>query len=303
MNFTPNNRVLIQGVAEPLGSVYTPLMQSYGTNVVAGVSPGYGGKVFHGIPIFDLVEMALLAVGEIDTTIIFTPPYAALDAALEAIAAGIRQIILITEGIPPLDLVSLLRKAEASETLVVGPNSSGLIVPGQVLLGIHPTEFYTPGSVGLISRSGTLTYEIARELTQAGLGQSMGVCIGGDTVVGSSFPQWLEILDEDESTEVIVLVGEIGGDSEEAAAHYIAEAIDKPVIAYVAGHTAPKGRRIGHAGAIIASQVSELGGEIGTANSKTTAFERAKIPVANYPSQIPTLVKKALRFPTRQSSS
>ncbi|MDX2243566.1 MAG: CoA-binding protein [Leptolyngbyaceae cyanobacterium bins.302] len=303
MNFTPNNRVLIQGIAEPLGSTYTPLMQAYGTSIVGGVSPGYGGTVFHGIPVFDLVEMALIAVGEIDTTIIFTPPYAALDAALEAIAAGIRQIVLITEGIPPLDLVNLLRKAEATETLVVGPNSPGIIVPGQVLLGIHPTEFYTPGSVGLISRSGTLTYEIARELTLAGLGQSMGVCIGGDTVVGSSFPQWLEILDEDDNTEVIVLVGEIGGDSEEAAAHYIAEAIDKPVIAYVAGHTAPKGRRIGHAGAIIASQISELGSEIGTATSKITAFERAKIPVASYPSQIPTLVKKALRSLARQSSS
>ncbi|MDX2231242.1 MAG: CoA-binding protein [Leptolyngbyaceae cyanobacterium bins.349] len=303
MNFTPHNRVLIQGIAEPLGSIYTPLMQSYGTQIVGGVSPGFGGKVFHGIPIFDLVEMALMTLGEIDTTIIFTPPYAALDAALEAIAAGIRQIILITEGIPPLDLVSLLRKAEATETLIVGPNSPGIIVPGQVLLGIHPTEFYLPGSVGLISRSGTLTYEIARELTLAGLGQSMGICIGGDTIVGSSFPQWLEILDEDDNTEVIVLVGEIGGDSEEAAAHYIAEAIDKPVIAYVAGHTAPRGRRIGHAGAIIESQISELGSEIGTAHSKINAFERAKIPVANYPSQIPTLVKKALRSVPHQSHS
>lgn len=302
MNFTPNNRVLIQGIAEPLGSTYTPLMQAYGTNIVGGVSPGYGGKVYRGIPVFDLVEMAMLAVGEIDTTIIFTHPYAALDAALEAIAAGIRQLILITEGIPPLDLVNLLRKAEATETLIVGPNSPGIIVPGQLLLGIHPTEFYTPGTVGLISRSGTLTYEIAKELTLAGLGQSMGICIGGDTVVGSSFPQWLEILDEDEHTEVIVIVGEIGGDSEEAAAHYIAEAIDKPVVAYIAGHTAPKGRRIGHAGAIIASQISELGSEIGTANSKINAFERAKIPIANYPSQIPTLVKKALKAHVRQSS-
>ena len=303
MNFLPTHRVLIQGITEPLGSIYTPLMQAYGTNIVGGVSPGYGGKVFHGIPIFDLVEMAVLTIGEVDTTIIFTPPYAALDAALEAIAAGIHQIILIPEGIPPLDLVNLLRKAEATETLIVGPNSPGIIVPGQVSLGIHPCEFYTPGSIGIISRSGTLTYEIARELTLAGLGQSMSVCLGGDTIIGSSFPQWLEILDEDDHTEVIVLVGEIGGDSEEAAAHYIAEAIDKPVIAYVAGHAAPKGRRIGHAGAIIASQISELGGEVGTATTKINAFERAKIPVAYYPSQIPTLVKKALRSPTRQSSS
>jgi succinyl-CoA synthetase alpha subunit len=302
MNFTPHHRVLIQGISEPLATIHTSHMKAYGTRLVAGVSPGYGGTTIHEIPVFDLVDMALAAVGEIDTTIIFTHPYAALDAALEAIAAGIRQIILITEGIPPLDMVKLLRKAEMTETLIVGPNSPGVIVPGQLLLGIHPTEFYTPGSVGLISRSGTLTYEIARELTLAGLGQSMGICIGGDAIMGSSFPQWLEIMDEDEHTDIIVLVGEIGGDSEEEAAHYIAEAIDKPVIAYVAGQTAPKGRRVGHAGAIIASQISILGSEIGTAGSKITAFERAKIPVANYPSQIPTLVKKTLRLPTKHSS-
>ncbi|MBD2019963.1 CoA-binding protein, partial [Leptolyngbya sp. FACHB-36] len=193
------------------------------------------------------------------------------------------------------DMVTLLREAEASETLIVGPSSPGIIVPGQVLLGIHPSSFYTPGPVGLISRSGTLTYEIALTLTQAGLGQSIGVSIGGDTVVGSSFPQWLQILDEDDSTEVIVLVGEIGGDSEELAAHYIAEAIDKPVIAYIAGLTAPKGRRVGHAGAIIDSHVLETGLDTGTANSKITAFQRAKILVADRPSQIPILVKKVLK--------
>lgn len=303
MNLTPHSKVLVQGIAAPLGFVYTPLMQAYGTQIVAGVSPGSGGQSLHGIPVFDLVEEAVASVGDIDVSIIFVQPYAALDAALEAIAAGIHQIVLIVEGIPPLDMVKLLQTAELTETLVVGPNSPGIIIPGQILLGIHPSEFYTPGPIGLISRSGTLTYEIAWELTQAGLGQSMGVCIGGDAILGSSFPQWLEILDEDDATEVIVLVGEIGGDSEEAAAHYIAEAIDKPVIAYVAGHTAPKGRRIGHAGAIIASQISELGTEIGTAASKVAAFERAKIPVAHHPSQIPTLVKKALRLPSKRSSA
>ena len=300
MNFSPNSKVLIQGVVEPLGATYAPLMQAYGTNVVAGVSPGHGGKVRQGIRVFDMVEQALSIVGAVDSTIIFVQPYAALDAALEAIAAGIRQIVLVTEGMPPLDMVSLLRKAEATETLIVGPNSPGIIVPGQLLLGLHPGEFYTPGSVGLISRSGTLTYEIALELTQAGLGQSIGVCIGGDAIVGSSFPQWLQILDEDEHTEAIVLVGEIGGDSEEAAAHYIAEAIDKPVIAYVAGHTAPKGRRMGHAGAIINAQIAELGTEVGTAESKINAFQRAKIPVADRPWQIPELVKKVLKLPTKR---
>ncbi|HEY9656437.1 MAG TPA: CoA-binding protein [Crinalium sp.] len=301
MNFSPDSKVLIQGVIEPLGATYAPLMRAYGTNVVAGVSPGYGGTVQQDIRVFDMVEQALAIVGPVDSTVIFVQPYAALDAALEAIAAGIRQIVLITEGIPPLDMVSLLCKAEATETLIVGPNSPGIIIPGQLLMGLHPGEFYTPGSVGLISRSGTLTYEIALELTQAGLGQSIGVCIGGDAIVGSSFPQWLQILDEDENTEVIVLVGEIGGDSEEAAAHYIAEAIDKPVIAYVAGRTAPKGRRMGHAGAIINAQVSELGPETGTADSKINAFRRAKIPVADLPWQIPDLVKKALKLTTRKS--
>lgn len=301
MNFTSESRVLIQGIAETLGATYVPLMKAYGTNIVAGVSPGYGGIAIQDVAVFDLVETALATVGAVDTTIIFSQPYDALDAAIEAIAAGIRQIILITDGMPPLDMVKMLRQAEATETLVVGPNTPGIIVPGQVLLGIHPGEFYTPGSVGLISRSGTLTYEIALELTHAGLGQSIGVSIGGDAIVGSSFPQWLQILDEDENTEVIVLVGEIGGDSEEAAAHYIAEAIDKPVIAYVAGRTAPKGRRMGHAGAIIDSQISEFGADPGTADSKINAFERAKIPVAYRPSQIPTLVKKALKQPIRKT--
>ncbi len=302
MNFT-SEKVLIQGIVEPLGMVYAPLMQAYGTPIAAGVSPGYGNKTYHGIPIFNLVEQAVLAMGEIDTSVIFVPPYAALDAALEAIAAGIRQIVLVVEGIPPLDMVKLLRKAEATETLIIGPDSPGLIIPGQLLLGIQPSEFYTPGPVGIISRSGTLTYEIAYELTQAGLGQSIGVCIGEDTLVGSSFPQWLELLDEDDSTEVIVLIGEIGGDSEEAAAHYIAAAIDKPVIAYVAGQTAPKGRRIGHAGAIVAAQLTALGAAVGTVASKVAAFERANVPVAIAPSQIPSLVKQVLRQPTRPSYS
>jgi succinyl-CoA synthetase alpha subunit len=302
MNFTQDSKVLVQGIANPLGSTYAPLMKAYGTNVVAGVSPGYGGRVLNGVPVFDLVETAIsIADGTIDTTVIFAQPHAALDAALEAISAGIRQIILISAGIPPLDMVNLLRHAEATETLVIGPNSPGVIIPGELLLGIHPAEFYSPGSMGLISRSGTLTHEIALELTKAGLGQSIGVSIGGDSIVGSSFPQWLQILDEDENTEVIVLVGEIGGDSEEAAAHYIAEAIDKPVIAYVAGRTAPRGRRMGHAGAIVDSQVAELGTDIGSAESKINAFERAKIPIADRPSQIPTLVKKALKLPTRKS--
>lgn len=296
MNFTPDSKVLIQGITEPLGLAYAPVMKQYGTHIVAGVSPGYGGQAVQGIPVFDMVEQALPVVGMVDTTIIFVEPYLALDAALEAIVAGIHQIIIISEGVPPLDMVRLLRKAEATETLVLGPNCPGVIVPGQVLLGTHPIDFYTPGTVGILSRSGTLTYEVALELTRAGLGQSISVGIGSDAIVGSSFAQWLQILDEDENTEAIVLVGEIGGDGEEAAAGYIAEAIDKPVVAYIAGRTAPKGKHIGHASAIIASQIADLHGGFGTAESKIAALKRAKIPVAERPSQIPSLIKKVLKL-------
>ena len=295
MNFTSDSKVLIQGITEPLGSVYAPLMQDYGSQIVAGISPGHGGQKLKGIPVFDLVEQALLNVGAVDTSIIFVPPYQVLDAALEAIAAGIRQLILITEGVPPMDMMRLSRVAEATETLVIGPNCPGMIVPGQILLGTHPAEFYMPGTVGLVSRCGTLTYEVARELTRAGFGQSIGLGIGGDRIIGSTFQQWLQILDEDEQTEAIVLVGEIGGDSEEVAARYIMEAIDKPVVAYIAGRTAPKGQSMGHAGAIIASQVAGLGVEVGTAESKVAAFRQAKVPIAERPSQIPDLVKQVLQ--------
>jgi len=294
MSFTSDHKVLVQGITGALGVLYAPLMKAYGTQVVAGVAPGHGGQRVADIPVFDLVEQALEAVGKVDTTVIFVEPYRVLDAALEAIAAEIRQIVLITEGVPPLDMVRLARKADGVETLIVGPDSPGIIVPGQVLLGTHPPEFYTPGSVGLLSRSGTLTYEVALQLTQAGLGQSIAVGIGGDRIVGSSFQQWLQILEEDDQTDVIVLVGEIGGDSEETAARYIAEAIDKPVIAYIAGRTAPKNQPMGHAGAIIASLVAGWGTEIGTADSKIAAFKEAGIPVADRPSQISDLVKQAL---------
>ena len=286
---------------EPLGARYAPLMQAYGTHVVAGISPGYGGRTLADIPVFDMLEQAVPRVGEVDTSVIFSPPYAALDAALEAIAAGVRKIVLVSQGIPPLDMVHLIRRAEATETLLVGPNSPGIIVPEQILLGVHPPELYKPGSIGVLSRNGTLTYEVAWSQTQAGLGQSIAVSIGGDAIVGSTFPQWLQILDEDDQTEVIVLVGEIGGDSEEIAAHYIAEAIDKPVIAYIAGRSAPRGRRMGHAGAIIESQTTDFGPDIGTAESKVAAFRQVGVPVAERPSEIPELVKGLLQRPARKA--
>lgn len=300
MSFTPKTTVLVQGIAEPLGSTNAALMKDYGTRVVAGVSPGLGGQTLHDIPVFDLVEQARQQVGPIDIATICVHPYRALDAALEAITAGIRQLIILTEGMPPLDMVRLLRKAEYTETFVVGPSCPGIIVPGKVLLGTHPKEFYTPGSVGLLGRSGTLTYEIALTLTQAGLGQSIGVGIGSDAIVGSSFLQWLQMLDEDESTDAIVLVGETGGEGEEAAAEYIREAIDKPVVVYVAGRYAPKHRLFGHTETLLASRpngqfpsTSAVSG-MGTAQRKVEAFVQAKVPVADRPSDIPRLVKKAL---------
>ncbi|MBE9039275.1 CoA-binding protein [Oscillatoriales cyanobacterium LEGE 11467] len=300
MSFTPKTTVLVQGIAEPLGSTHAALMKDYGTRVVAGVSPGLGGQTLHDIPVFDLVEQARHQVGTIDIATICVHPYQALDAALEAIAAGIRQLIILTEGMPPLDMVRLLRKAEYTETLVVGPSCPGIIVPGKILLGTHPAEFYTPGSVGLLGRSGTLTYEIALTLTKAGLGQSIGVGIGSDAIVGSSFLQWLQILDEDENTDAIVLVGETGGEGEEAAADYIREAIDTPVVVYVAGRYAPKHRLFGHTEILLASRPngrstgSATTTSTGTAQRKVEAFIQAKIPVADRPSEIPRLIKKAL---------
>src|SRR5919199_586413 len=295
MNLTPDSKVLVQGITQPVGSYHAARMKAYGTNIVAGVSAGEGGQELHGIPVFDLVEQARQQVGSVDATIIFVESYWALDAALEAIDAGIPQIILVTNGIPPLDMVRLLRKAQTTETLIVGPSSSGIIVPGKVLLGTQESGFYTPGAVGLISRAGSLTYEVALALTQAELGQSIGVNLGTDAIVGSSFHQWLQILARDESTQAIVLVDQTGGGSEEETAQYIAEAIDKPVVAYVAGCHTPVDKQVGNASAIIAAQLSGPVTNATTAQHKVAALKQAKVPVAERPSQIPELVKKALK--------
>jgi succinyl-CoA synthetase alpha subunit len=292
MNLTPDSKVIIQGFSEFISATHIAQMKAYGTNLVAGVNPGFGGQQLYDLPVFDLVEEVVTQFGVIDTTIVCVHPYQVLDAALEAIASHISQIIIITAGVPPLDMVQLLRKAEACETLVIGPNSPGIIVPGKILLGTQPSEFYTPGPVGIVSRSSTLTYEIARELTKAGLGQSISVSIGSDAIVGSSFLQWLQILDEDETTEAIVLVGQPGGGSEEAAARYIAEAIDKPVIAYIAGRQAPPGKTWRQTGTL--ATVVGRPPNFGTAQSKLAAFKEVQVPVAERPSLIPEFVKKAI---------
>lgn len=292
MNLTPDSKVIIQGFCEFISATHIAQMQAYGTNLVAGVDPGCGGQQIYGLPVFDLVEEVVEKFGTIDTTIICVHPYQVLDAALEAIASHISQIIIISAGVPPLDMVELLRKAEACETLVVGPNSPGIIVPGKILLGTQPSEFYTPGPVGIVSRSSTLTYEVAWELTTAGLGQSISVSIGSDAIVGSSFLQWLQILDEDDSTEAIVLVGQPGGGSEEAAARYITEAIDKPVVAYIAGRQAPPKKTWQQTGTLVT--VVGRPANFGTAQSKIVAFEAAEVPVSERPSLIPELLKKAI---------
>ncbi len=295
MNLTPNSKVVIQGFSEFISSTHVTQMKAYGTNLIALVNPGCGGKTLseYDLPVFDLVEEAVEKYGTIDTTIICVHPFQVLDAALEAIASGIGQIIIISPGVPPLDMVQLLRKAEATETLVIGPNSPGIIVPGKILLGTQPSEFYTPGSVGILSRSTTLTYEIARVLTLSGNGQSISVSIGSDAIVGSSFIQWLQILDEDENTEVIVLVGQPGGGSEEAAARYIKEAIEKPVISYIAGTYAPAGKHWRQSGTLAA--VIGRDPDFGTAKNKLAALAEASVPVAESLSQIPELVKKAIK--------
>ncbi|HEY9742402.1 MAG TPA: CoA-binding protein [Coleofasciculaceae cyanobacterium] len=293
MNLTPDSKVLVQGITQPLGSYHAARMKAYGTNVVAGVSSGQGGQEIQGIPVFDLVDQARQQIGSVDATIIFVESYLVLDAALEAIEAGIPKIILVTGGIPPLDMVRLLRKAQATNTLIVGPGSPGIIVPGKILLGTQESEFYTPGSVGLISRAGTLTYEVALALTEAGMGQSISINLGTDVIVGSSFYQWLNLLARDDKTDAIVLIDQTGGGSEEETAQYIAEAIDKPVVAYVAGRYTPVDKQVGNAGAIIAAQLSGPVTKASTAQHKVAAFKQAKVPVAERPSQIPELVKKA----------
>lgn len=294
LHLKSDSKVLIQGITEPLAAIHAAKMKAYGTNVVAGISPGQGGLTIDEIPVFDLVEQALAVTGSIDTSIIFAPAYLVQDAALEAIAAGIRQIILISGGVPPLDMVSLLRIAEANKTLLVGPNSLGIILPGKILLGTHPEEFYTPGSVALISRCGTLTSEIAWELSQTGFGQSMAVSIGTDAMVGSSFKQWLQILNKDENTKAIVLIGQTDGGNEETVASFIAEEIDKPVIVYIAGRHAPGVKRQCYASDLIVSQ-PVMENELDPAESKIDTFVQLKIPVAQRPSQVPDLVKKAIK--------
>jgi len=280
-----NTRVLVQGITGREGEFHTRQMLEYGTQVVAGVTPGKGGQEVLGVPVFDTVKQAVAATGA-DASVIFVPaPYAA-DAVLEAADAGVRLIVCITEGIPVQDMVKTVALVRQKEVRLIGPNCPGMMTAGQCKIGIMPGNIFTPGPVGLISRSGTLTYEIVDLLTKAGLGQSTCIGIGGDPVLGSTFVDLLPLFEADAETQAIVLVGEIGGSDEEVAAEYI-RAMRKPVVGFISGRTAPPGKRMGHAGAIIS-------GRTGTPQAKVDALRAAGVPVADALYEIPELVKQAL---------
>ena len=281
-----NTRVVVQGLGRE-GSFHAARMKEYGTKVVGATKPGKGGTTQEGVPLFDTMAQAVDAT-DANTSIVFVPAPFAMDAMLEAIDAGIDLVIAITEGIPVADMLRVAAVLETSGTTLVGPNGPGAITPGQAKVGIMPAENFSPGGIGFVSRSGTLTYEIADLLTRAGLGQSTCIGVGGDPVVGLPTPDAVRLLNEDPATEAIVIVGEIGGSAEEHAAEYLRAEGKKPAVAFIAGRSAPPGKRMGHAGAIVS-------GNQGTAESKVRAFEEAGIPVANAPSEIPDLVKQALR--------
>ncbi len=276
-------RLIVQGITGHQGQFHTRAMLAFGTKVVAGVTPGRGGQSVEGVPVFDSVREAVDARGG-NASVVFVPAPYAKDGAVEAIEAGLKLVVIITERIPVHDAIDIVTYARAKGCIVIGPNCPGIASPGKAKAGIMPNQIFQVGDVGVISRSGTLTYEIVNAITQAGLGQSTCIGIGGDPIVGLSMAEALEILSKDRQTRRIVLVGEIGGTAEEEAAA-VAKRIRKPVFAYVAGRTAPPGKRMGHAGAIIAR------GQ-GTAESKVRAFEGAGVPVAAYPSEIATLLTR-----------
>ncbi len=281
-----STRVVVQGITGREGEFHTRAMLEYGTKVVAGVRPGKGGETFLGVPIFNTVAEAVAAT-QANASNIYVPARAAPDAMLEAADAGVKLVVTITEGVPVIDMMRVIDYLCERGTLLIGPNCPGLISPGKSKVGIIPGNICTPGPVGLVSRSGTLTYEVVDALTRQGTGQSTCVGIGGDPVHGLGFIPILEMFQKDPETRAIVLIGEIGGNDEEKAADYIKKHVTKPVVAFVAGRTAPPGKRMGHAGAIIE-------GGTGTAAEKIAAFESAGIPVARYPAEVAELIRKVV---------
>ncbi len=281
-----NTKVICQGITGNAGTFHSLGCREYGTQMVGGVTPGKGGQNVEGIPVFDTVEEAVEQTGA-DASMIFVPPAFTADAILEAIDAGIKVIAAITEGVPVIDMVRVYEKVRASDSVLIGPNCPGLITPGGCKIGIMPGYIHNPGKIGVMSRSGTLTYEAVWQTSNLGLGQSTCVGLGGDPIVGTSFIDLLQLYQEDDQTEAILMIGEIGGSAEEEAAAFAKEHVTKPIAAFIAGRTAPPGKRMGHAGAIIS------GGK-GTAEEKVAALEDAGIVVAPTPAEMGDAVVKAI---------
>jgi succinyl-CoA synthetase alpha subunit len=281
-----NTRVVTQGITGATGQIHTRACKEYGTQMVAGVVPGKGGTTFEGIPIFDTVEQARKATG-CNASVSYVPPAFAADGILEAVAAGIELVICITEGVPVVDMVKVRRYMRDGKSRLIGPNCPGIITPGECKIGIMPGYIHKPGDVGVVSRSGTLTYEAVFQLTNLGIGQSSCIGIGGDPIVGTSHVDALRMFNEDPKTRAIVMIGEIGGTAEEEAAEFVKQNVKKPVVAFIAGQTAPKGRRMGHAGAIIS-------GGRGTAADKIAALKAAGITVAMSPAEMGITMKNLL---------
>jgi succinyl-CoA synthetase alpha subunit len=281
-----SSRVLVQGMTGGAGALHSRLMREYGTNVVAGVTPGKAGTVFEGMPVFGTVKAAVRETGA-DTSCIFVPPPFCADAIMEAADAGIKVIVAITEGIPVLDMLKAVPFVKSRGAMLVGPNCPGVITVGECKVGIMPAGIHTPGPVGVLSRSGTLTYEAVDQLTRLGIGQSTCIGIGGDPVIGTTFTDALAMFEADPGTKAVVLIGEIGGSAEEEAAAFARDRMTKPVVAYVAGVTAPPGKRMGHAGAVIS-------GGRGTAADKIAFFEACGIRTARSPAGIGAALQSAI---------
>jgi len=286
-------RVICQGFTGKQGTFHTEQALAYGTRMVGGVTPGKGGQTHLGLPVFDTVREAVMTTGA-DASVIYVPAPFCKDAILEAAAAGIRLIVCITEGIPTLDMIEVVEVLRATGARMIGPNCPGIITPGECKIGIMPGAIHMPGSVGIVSRSGTLTYEAVRQTTDLALGQSTCIGIGGDPIPGTSFIDCLALFEDDPATDAILLVGEIGGAAEEEAAEYIRAHVSKPIAAYIAGVTAPAGRRMGHAGAIIS-------GGAGTAAGKYAALEAAGVVTTRSPATMGDAIREALNRRERVS--